>query len=654
MEYRVLSDRKLTLTTIGGILDLYFFVGSTPEHVVQLYHKLVGYPFFAPYWALGHQHWARNLATLSDLKSALKKLQDADIPNEAVHVDVAENFKAFTLKHDFAGIQEVRKLGTRVVLFMNPAISTGNNSDYLPYEDGLKDDVFIKKGYGLLVSEKEEVLVGKGLPAGTSVFPDFLKNSTQAWWKRHMMEFISNATDFDGLSLELNEPAELSALVKTSGASCENTEEEGCQPLLCPTSRWDDPPYVSLAVTKFSNGSRLHVDTLCMSSAQGERRMYRHYDVHNIYGWSHSYATRRALDELGRARKIILSSSTFPSSGRDTGHVINLADNSDWGELKRAIVGVIEFNMFGIPYVGVNACTEGMSDQLCSRWTELTAFFPLSLSSRLHKYNTEAPRLSSSAGYALSLRYQLLAYLYTCYCKISTEGGTLIRPLSFEFPLDRETYGISEQFMIGPAVLISPILEPNATTHKYYLPVDQWYEYSTSRHVEGSVESTSREVDENSTVLVHMRAGHVVPLQPTLARSHDRFKAVYHLHVYPKAEFARGELFIDDGFSRGTIENHIYDRYSFIFAQNVLRISVTHLSKGERHKASVKNVLFHNIPLSPTRVTYHNQVLHPQAIQYDKDKKTLQVSVDLPLHSSLDSQNTEVVIQVYGVPGRET
>ncbi|CAN8010647.1 unnamed protein product [Ixodes pacificus] len=80
MDYTVTGSGSIALAAIGGILDLYFFVGSTPNHVIQLYHKVIGNPFLPPFWALGYQHWLQRIPTLASLKLAVTVLDQGGVP----------------------------------------------------------------------------------------------------------------------------------------------------------------------------------------------------------------------------------------------------------------------------------------------------------------------------------------------------------------------------------------------------------------------------------------------------------------------------------------------------------------------------------------------------------------------------------------------
>ena len=127
------------------------------------------------------------------------------------------------------------------------------------------------------------------------------------------------------------------------------------------------------------------------------------------------------------------------------------------------------FNHYFNRKVGPDICGFGgnTTPELCKRWHQLGAFYPFT---RNHNYidsidqdpavweETGHPEVTQSMKASFGLRYRLLPYLYTLYFKAHTLGQTVARPLFHEFPLDNNTYGIDEQFMLGPALLISPFL----------------------------------------------------------------------------------------------------------------------------------------------------------------------------------------------------
>ena len=149
----------------------------------------------------------------------------------------------------------------------------------------------------------------------------------------------------------------------------------------------------------------------------------------------------------------ILFRSTFPGSGSMAGHW--LGDNdSNWAHLKYNIIGLLEFNLFGIPYVGADTCGffNDATEELCERWMQLGAFNPFyrnhnSINQKDQDPGVFSERAKDSIRKTVQLRYSLIPHLYTLFYKVNIEGGTVVRSLVHEFPRDRFTPDVDEQFL---------------------------------------------------------------------------------------------------------------------------------------------------------------------------------------------------------------
>ena len=87
----------------------------------------------------------------------------------------------------------------------------------------------------------------------------------------------------------------------------------------------------------------------------------------------------------------------------------------------------------------------------------------------------------------LKERYALLPYIKRCAKAVSEQGGTLMRPLVFDFAHDAEALQQKYEYMFGPALLISPVTEPGVSSWRTYLPQHPggWTDYHTGQHYEG-------------------------------------------------------------------------------------------------------------------------------------------------------------------------
>ena len=105
--------------------------------------------------------------------------------------------------------------------------------------------------------------------------------------------------------------------------------------------------------------------------------------------------------------------------------------------------------------------------ELCKRWSALGAFYPFSRNhNSIGNIDQDPavwaekghPEVTEAARNSLQLRYAFLYYFYTLFFRAHTLGHTVVRPVFHEFPTDNNTFGIDEQFMFGPSVMVTPFL----------------------------------------------------------------------------------------------------------------------------------------------------------------------------------------------------
>ncbi|KAI5644151.1 glycosyl hydrolases family 31 domain-containing protein [Phthorimaea operculella] len=238
----------------------------------------------------------------------------------------------------------------------------------------------------------------------------------------------------------------------------------GCEPLDLPYEpSWDN---------------QLNKKTICM---EAKHHIGRHYDVHNLYALYEAVATNFALQEIRGKRPFIISRASFPGLGKYAGHWSGDIQ-STWEDMRYSITGLLAFSLFGIPMMGADICgfSGDATPQLCKRWMQLGAFYPFSRNhadkdSKPQDPVSMGPEVVEASKRALRLRYKLIPYYYTLFWKAHTQGTTVATPLFFLAPDDPVLDEVDTQFLIGPHVMIAPILEQDANTTQAYFPKHKWY-----------------------------------------------------------------------------------------------------------------------------------------------------------------------------------
>ncbi|CAF3783626.1 unnamed protein product [Rotaria sordida] len=489
-----------------------------------------------PYWTLGFHLCRWGYGTIENLTEVMQRMHDADFPVDIqwTDIDTMDSHLDFTYDNKtFHGLPELIRTmkaeGKHYVNIIDPGISsTQPPGTYPPYDEGLKQGIFITK------YNSTEPIVGEVWP-GPTVFPDFTNPKTVEWWTK-LLGAYHEIIPVDGMWIDMNEPSNF-----VDGS------HEGCT-----TNSLDNPPF-----TPHVYGGNITAKTLCTSAQQ---YLSSHYNLHSMYGYFEAKATNAALRPILKKRPFVLSRSTFAGSGHYTTHWSG--DNAaSFTDLYQSIPTILNYNIFGMTFAGAEICgfNDDTTEELCTKWMVLGAFYPFMRNHNAIGAKAQDPAVFSWEAQqimkqALLMRYSLLPYWYTLFFKASTISTTVIEPLFFEYPNDEITYNIDRQFLVGPAILVSPNLVSNSSTVHAYVPQDVWYEFSSGIQIT----TVGQYVDFDTPIQkinVHIRGGFIIPMQipgPNLVIG--RGNPFVLLVALSQSGNASGSLFWDDGDSMGMLQ----------------------------------------------------------------------------------------------------
>jgi len=191
----------------------------------------------------------------------------------------------------------------------------------------------------------------------------------------------------------------------------------------------------------------------------------------------------------------------------------------------------------------------------------------------MRSHGTEVPReiyLYGQAGEpvydalvsAVRLRYRLLPYIYSTEWEVASADGTFQRALVMDFPQDRRTWDLGDEFLFGRFLLAAPVLEAQFTeetrgftearadfsaagTRAVYLPAgSDWYDFWTGGRLKGG--QTVSRATHLDTIPLYVRAGAIIPLGPDVQYDGEKAWDDLEIRVYPGAD-GRFVLYEDEG-----------------------------------------------------------------------------------------------------------
>ena len=515
----------------GGPIDYYVFYGPDPKQVIRTYAWLTGTAPLPPLWSLGFQQSRYSYETEVRLREIASRLRADKIPADVLYLDIdfQKNNRPFTVDPDrFPHFQQMlsdlKQQNFHVVVITDLHIAYLPNAGYAPYDSGAAGDHFVKNPDG-------STFVGTVWP-GPSVFPDFTRQQTRAWWGTLYKDFLSQGVA--GFWNDMNEPSVFSTPNHTMPDDVQH--------------RIDEPGFRSRTAT--------------------------HLEIHNVFGMQNSRATYDGLRKLNPdLRPFVLTRATYPGGQRYA--ATWTGDNtSSWNHLRLSTPMLLNLGLsgFGLSGADVGGFIGTPKPELLTLWTELATFQPID---RNHTNKgagnkevwVHGPEQENIRRRYIEERYRLLPYLYTAAEELSRTGLPIIRPLFLEFPnatpdshpLDLDA---GNEFLFGPDLLVAPPPFPEQPdSYALALPAGLWYDYWTGEKIQSPGPGAKTPLPANmliqpklETLPVYVREGSILPMQSVIQSTEETPTGPLTLRVYP-GKNCHGSLYQDDGktfaYSRG-------------------------------------------------------------------------------------------------------
>jgi len=298
-----------------------------------------------------------------------------------------------------------------------------------------------------------------------------------------------------------------------------------------------------------------------------------------------------AIEYRPDVRPFVLTRSGFGGIQR-TGAALWSGDvASRWDNLRDQVSAGVNFSMSGVPNwthdIGGFANEDRYNKEdpahlaewreLNTRWFQFGAFSPLFRSHgeapfrEIYLMSPKGSPTYASMEYYDKLRYRLLPYIYTLGADTYFKNGTIMRGLVMDFPADRKTWDIDDEYLFGPAFLVAPVTEFKARSRQVYLPAGTlWYDYYSGQSSRGGQTITASAPYERMPLFI--RAGAIVPTGPALQHTANNSHSPLALNVYTGAD-GTFSLYEDDGVTRQYL-NGKHSRIPFVWNERTKTLTI--------------------------------------------------------------------------------
>lgn len=223
-------------------------------------------------------------------------------------------------------------------------------------------------------------------------------------------------------------------------------------------------------------------------------------------------------------RVFILTRSAFAGQQRYAANTWSGDVNSSWETLRKQVPAGLNFSLTGNPnfnsdiggfFAGAykrNGGTKNpMFQELYVRWLQYGTFTPMmrshgtDIAREIYQFGNKGDVVYDAIEKFIRLRYSMLPYIYSVSHDVSKNGSSFMRTLSMDFPSDKKTWDMNNEYLFGKSLLVAPVLNAQYTPEK----VVKTDENEGWNKTDSNKENSASNIDftQNKTAKVYLPQG---------------------------------------------------------------------------------------------------------------------------------------------------
>jgi len=210
------------------------------------------------------------------------------------------------------------------------------------------------------------------------------------------------------------------------------------------------------------------------------------FHEHNLYPLRYNKAVAEITKEVV-GKRVIFARSAWAGSQRYPLHWGGDAENTDTAMAATLRAG-LSLGLCGFSFWShfIGGFAYSSPEDLYRRWL---AFGVLCSHSRCHGTPPTEPweygeKFTDDFRRTVEMKYRLTPYVYAQAKLASLNGHPMLRTLFFEYPEDRTSWLVEDEYLFGTDILVAPLME-EARSRDVYLPPGLWSDYQRGETLEG-------------------------------------------------------------------------------------------------------------------------------------------------------------------------